>query len=163
MCRADNLHGPIVMKSGSFDLLEPSGPVQGLLYHCLYLTKWEARIILPVQQCNRLGTGSPVSGARDYYLLSNVQTSSNVYPPSYSKILSSGYSSWDVTLTTHHHKSIEVKNKWSYTSTPPMCLNGMDRDNFTFPPPPPTVVLTPQNYFHTLCSSPLNSLPLSAF
>ena len=48
---------------------------------------------------------------------------------------SSGYSSWGVTLTTHHHKSIEVMNEWSYTSIPPMCLNGMDRDNFTFPPP----------------------------
>jgi len=73
-------------------------------------------------------SGSPISGARDYCLLSNV------YQASYSKILSSGYSIWGVTLTTHHHKSIEVMNEWSYTSTPPMCLNGMDRDNFTFPP-----------------------------
>ena len=26
----------------------------------------------------------------------------------------------------------EVKNEWSYTSTPPVCLHGVDRDNFTF-------------------------------
>jgi hypothetical protein len=26
----------------------------------------------------------------------------------------------------------EVNNKWSYTSTLPICLNGMYRDNFTF-------------------------------
>ena len=32
MRRADNLHVPIVLKSGSLNLLEPSGPVMGLLY-----------------------------------------------------------------------------------------------------------------------------------
>jgi hypothetical protein len=26
--------------------------------------------------------------------------------------------------------SAEVKNEWSYTSTPPVCLHGVDRDNF---------------------------------
>jgi hypothetical protein len=26
----------------------------------------------------------------------------------------------------------KVKNKWSYTPTPPQCLHGMDRDDFTF-------------------------------
>jgi len=26
----------------------------------------------------------------------------------------------------------KVKNKWSYTFTPPICLHGMDRDNFSF-------------------------------
>jgi len=26
--------------------------------------------------------------------------------------------------------SAEVKNGWSYTSTPPVCLNGVDRANF---------------------------------
>ena len=25
-----------------------------------------------------------------------------------------------------------VKNEWKGTSTPPMCLQGVDRDNFTF-------------------------------
>ena len=38
----DNLHVPIVLKSGSFSLLEPSGPVQGLLY--LYLTFMYERV-----------------------------------------------------------------------------------------------------------------------
>ena len=27
---------------------------------------------------------------------------------------------------------VEVENEWSYTSSPPMCLHGMDRENFTF-------------------------------
>jgi len=26
--------------------------------------------------------------------------------------------------------SAKVKNKWMYTSTPPICHNGVDRDNF---------------------------------
>jgi len=28
--------------------------------------------------------------------------------------------------------SAKVKSEWSYTATPPICLHGMDRDNFTF-------------------------------
>jgi len=28
--------------------------------------------------------------------------------------------------------SAEVKNKWSFTSASPVCLNGMGKDNFTF-------------------------------
>jgi hypothetical protein len=27
--------------------------------------------------------------------------------------------------------SVEVKNEWSYTFTPPLRLHGLDRDNFT--------------------------------
>ena len=33
----------------------------------------------------------------------------------------------------HSHPSCaKVKNEWSYTSTPPVCLRGMCRDNLTF-------------------------------
>jgi hypothetical protein len=35
-------------------------------------------------------------------------------------------------LTTHLSSSAEDKNEWSYASTPPMRLNGVDRENFTF-------------------------------
>jgi hypothetical protein len=28
--------------------------------------------------------------------------------------------------------SAKVKHEWSYTSSPPMCLYGVDRENFTF-------------------------------
>jgi hypothetical protein len=31
-----------------------------------------------------------------------------------------------------HPSTTKVKNKWNYTSTPPICLHGMDRDNFYF-------------------------------
>jgi len=30
------------------------------------------------------------------------------------------------------HSVAEVKNEWSYTSAPSICLYGMDRDNCTF-------------------------------
>jgi hypothetical protein len=32
----------------------------------------------------------------------------------------------------NHTSSIKVKNEWSYTFTPPMCLHGVDRENFMF-------------------------------
>jgi hypothetical protein len=31
-----------------------------------------------------------------------------------------------------HQSRTEVKNKWSYTSSPLICLHGVDRDSFTF-------------------------------
>jgi len=31
--------------------------------------------------------------------------------------------------------SADVKNEWGYTSNPPACLLGIDRDNFSFYPP----------------------------
>jgi hypothetical protein len=34
-------------------------------------------------------------------------------------------------MLTHSYIT-EVKNEWRYTSTPPICLHGVDRDNFTF-------------------------------
>jgi hypothetical protein len=35
-------------------------------------------------------------------------------------------------LTTHLHLVAEVKNVWSYTSAPPICLHGADMKNFNF-------------------------------
>lgn len=44
---------------------------------------------------------------------------------------------WEVNYTSFEVDksqafSAEVKNEWSSTSTPPICLHGMDGDNFTF-------------------------------
>ena len=44
--------------------------------------------------------------------------------------------------------STRVKNKWMYTSTPPICLNGVDRDNFII------------NFAYILCQSHLDILYL---
>jgi len=53
--KADNLTTlpPIVLKSGSFNLLEPSGPVMGLLY--LYFLS-SAHPCIHIQQCPHLYT-----------------------------------------------------------------------------------------------------------
>jgi hypothetical protein len=34
-------------------------------------------------------------------------------------------------LGSETESSAEVKNKWSYTSTAPVCLNGMHKDSFS--------------------------------
>ena len=75
---ADNLHVLIVMKSGSLALLEPSGPVQGLLYLWLYLTVWEARMILPVEQRTRLGTLRVQSQGQGITVFSQTSTQSRI-------------------------------------------------------------------------------------
>jgi len=36
-------------------------------------------------------------------------------------------------LTTYHHLAQNFKHEWSYNAgTPPACLHGMYRENFTF-------------------------------
>ena len=62
----------------------------------------------------------------DFSLL---QTSSGAYP---TRVLSLGYSIWRVKLTTHLLPLHKVKNDWSYTSTTPICLHVMVRENLTF-------------------------------
>jgi len=48
-------------------------------------------------------------------------------------ILPRRYSGRGVMLTIDLHSySAEVKNRWSYTSIPPVCLRGVDRGNVTF-------------------------------
>jgi len=37
-----------------------------------------------------------------------------------------------VKLATHFHLVNGLKNEWSYTSTPPVCLHGVERDKFSF-------------------------------
>jgi hypothetical protein len=48
-----------------------------------------------------------------------------------SGVLFPGLKNLDVRLTTFP-VSAEVKNEWSYTFIPPMCLHGVYRFNFTF-------------------------------
>jgi len=38
---------------------------------------------------------------------------------------------WGIKLTSSA-PSVEVKNEWSYSSSPPICLHGTERDSFTF-------------------------------
>jgi len=64
----------------------------------------------------------------------NIQTSFGAHPTSYSV-----GTSFFLGVKQQEHKvnhslpsSAKVKNVYSHTSTPPMCLLGMGKDNFTF-------------------------------
>jgi len=57
------------------------------------------------------------------------------HPASYSKgtgILPWGKSGRVLELTTLLYLVAKVKNEWSCTSAPPLCLHGMDRTNFLY-------------------------------
>jgi hypothetical protein len=46
--------------------------------------------------------------------------------------MGTGVYGWDVKCWIHSTAvSAEIKNEWSYTSAPSICLHGVDRDNFT--------------------------------
>ena len=50
------------------------------------------------------------------------------------KVLSRGQSGRTMKLTNHlRPSSAKVTNEWSYTSTPPVRVRGVDRDDFAFP------------------------------
>jgi hypothetical protein len=53
--------------------------------------------------------------------------------------------------TWRSSSSTEVKNVWSYTSTPPIRFHGVDRDNVTFYSPFLTVRLVPDSW-QTSCN-----------
>ena len=41
---------------------------------------------------------------------------------------------WEREVNCSPPSSAKIKNEWSYTSTPSLCLHGMDRDCFAFLP-----------------------------
>jgi hypothetical protein len=64
-----------------------------------------------------------------FFFFKTVHTGSGVKPASCSMgtaVRYQGYSDRDVKCTT---TAAEVKNEWSYTSTPSIRLHGADRDN----------------------------------
>ena len=66
-------------------------------------------------------------GARNSSLLWNVQTGSVTHRGSFPG------TKWLRHEVNHSPpSSAKVKNEWSCTSTPPICLHGVDRANFTF-------------------------------
>ena len=71
----------------------------------------------------------------DLFLLRNVQTLYGTHPASYSKFTASHFPALKLqgaTLATHLPNGVEVKNWWSYSSTPPFWLHNTYRENFTF-------------------------------
>jgi hypothetical protein len=77
--------------------------------------------------------GSNPDRSNRFSLLQNVQIGSGVHPASYSK--GTGVPSREQRGLSFNYSppsSTEVKNEWSYTSIPPICLHGVDREIFTF-------------------------------
>jgi hypothetical protein len=72
--------------------------------------------------------------ARDFSLLQNIHTSPETQPASYSMGTTGTFARvrqmWH---KTDHSRppTAEVKTEWSYTSTRPICLDGMHMENFT--------------------------------
>jgi hypothetical protein len=70
---------------------------------------------------------------RDLSLLQNVQTVSGAHRVSYSMstgVLSPGAKRPGREVNHSPPSSAEVKNEWSYSSSPSIRLHSMDRDNF---------------------------------
>jgi len=68
-------------------------------------------------------------GARDFPLLQNFQTGPQNFLLS---VCQSPFLGERHEVDNPPPAIAEVRNEWSYTSTPPIFLHGVDRDNFTF-------------------------------
>jgi hypothetical protein len=73
-------------------------------------------------QASKLGVQVLVE-ARNLSILSNVQTGSGAHPTSFNGYV--GAHSPGIKQLGHEaHHSPQVRNEWSYASTPPICLHG---------------------------------------
>ena len=82
----------------------------------------------------RSGVRMPVRNI-DFSLLRNVQNGSGSHLASYSMgtaVLCGGQSGRGLKLTTHLHPLPRLRMNGVITSTPPICLHGVDREIFTF-------------------------------
>jgi hypothetical protein len=73
--------------------------------------------------------------ARELSLLQNIQTGSGTNSASYFKGTRSFFpgAKWPGNEADQSPpSSAKIKNVWSYTTTPPMCVHGIFRDNFSF-------------------------------
>ena len=73
------------------------------------------------------------AGTKEFSRLQNVQTDSGAHLASC--LLDTGVLPWRIKQPGHdvdhsHPSSAEVKNEWSYTSAPHICVHGVDRDTF---------------------------------
>lgn len=70
-------------------------------------------------------------GRRDFPVLQNKQTSCGAHRNSHSvgtRVISTGVKQPGCEIDHSHLSSTKVRNEWCYTSAPPTCLHGMERD-----------------------------------
>jgi hypothetical protein len=75
------------------------------------------------------------AGVKNFYLFQSVQTCSLAHPSSSSANKSGSFLGVKRPGREVDHSPLssdEAKNEWSYISTPPIYLNGVNRDSFTF-------------------------------
>ena len=72
-------------------------------------------------------------GQETFLFPRDVQTGFGIHAAVYIGVLGPVEGGWPERDVSHSFTSnAEFKNEWSYTSTPPVCLHGLDRDNFSF-------------------------------
>ena len=69
--------------------------------------------------------------ARDFSLFPNVQAGQPTAYWQSAMVLSWGLRKWGMMLTTHIHLAQGLRSSGSLATTPPICLQGVDRDNPT--------------------------------
>ena len=109
-------------------------------YSCLYGRRYLNQVGIQT----RLQAGYPDFDSRQgrgNFILSNVQSGTGVHPHSYSEGTGSTLPFLDRGIKRPQHavdhpplSRAEVKNEWSYTSTPPACLHKVHRYKCTFLP-----------------------------
>jgi len=105
--------------------------------HVIFLRSWSSIINIAA----RLWAGQPgariLMEARDFSLVQNIQTSSEIYPVSY--LMGTEFLSrvnWPKHEVVNHSSpsDADIKN-WGYTSSSPplpICLKGVDKESLTF-------------------------------
>jgi hypothetical protein len=108
--------------------------------HWIIMSKLSSKEVGQRRQCNGYATGWTVRGSnsggmRDLTSLQNVQTGSGTttlrtqFKPA---SLSPEIKRLGREADRLPPSSVDVKNEWSNTSTPPLCLHGMPTDNCNF-------------------------------
>jgi hypothetical protein len=108
------------------------GKVNCVRYACCWIRD-TVICILTRPRVVQSGVWIPLS-ARDFPFLQTVQTGSGVHPASYSvgKGVHSRVAKRPGGEFDSPPSSNEIMNEWSYTTNSPMCLDRIDRENFTF-------------------------------
>jgi hypothetical protein len=120
------------MKSGSLSLLEPPGPVKACIWVALpFALLWEPQIsqhsflsVLSMVYLTVLSAHHSITALTCPVKWCWCYLFSRLFSPAV------GHEAVHTPQS-----SAEVMNEWSYSSTPPTCLLGMQRDNFTVTTP----------------------------